>query len=225
MFKWNDGTELYHHGIKGQKWGVRRFQNEDGSLTAAGRERYGIEGKGENSTSSFDPSNARGKASKPHGYQAPAKQPYRPHSRKVYKQLGGALPFKKGEEVDIYGSLSGQWDRYDDAENYDELMDLEDFEEEYANDMDYVTPGQWAELKNRFGISKEEYEDIYRRYLYALRIENDLDKADKIAEEFTNLSNERVKKNVKSADAHTAKPWTANNKKKQKGVETKYEVK
>ena len=41
MFKWNDGTELYHHGIKGQKWGVRRFQNEDGSLTAAGRERYG----------------------------------------------------------------------------------------------------------------------------------------------------------------------------------------
>lgn len=32
--------ELYHHGIKGQKWGVRRFQNEDGSLTTAGRKRY-----------------------------------------------------------------------------------------------------------------------------------------------------------------------------------------
>ena len=32
--------ELQHHGIKGQKWGVRRFQNEDGSLTAAGRKRY-----------------------------------------------------------------------------------------------------------------------------------------------------------------------------------------
>ena len=33
-------NELYHHGIKGMKWGVRRFQNEDGSLTSAGKKRY-----------------------------------------------------------------------------------------------------------------------------------------------------------------------------------------
>lgn len=33
--------ELYHHGIPGQKWGVRRYQNEDGSLTNAGKRRYG----------------------------------------------------------------------------------------------------------------------------------------------------------------------------------------
>lgn len=32
--------DLYHHGIKGQKWGVRRYQNKDGSLTARGRKRY-----------------------------------------------------------------------------------------------------------------------------------------------------------------------------------------
>ena len=32
---------LCHHGIKGQKWGVRNYQNADGSLTAAGKERYG----------------------------------------------------------------------------------------------------------------------------------------------------------------------------------------
>lgn len=35
-------NELSHHGIKDQKWGLRRFQNPDGSLTPAGRERYGV---------------------------------------------------------------------------------------------------------------------------------------------------------------------------------------
>lgn len=33
-------NELYHHGIKGQRWGVRRFQNPDGTLTDAGKKRY-----------------------------------------------------------------------------------------------------------------------------------------------------------------------------------------
>lgn len=32
--------EIYHYGVKGQKWGVRRYQNEDGSLTDAGKKKY-----------------------------------------------------------------------------------------------------------------------------------------------------------------------------------------
>ena len=48
MYAWNDGTTysstknnyLAHHGIKNQKWGVRRFQYEDGTLTPEGIIRY-----------------------------------------------------------------------------------------------------------------------------------------------------------------------------------------
>ena len=34
-------NELYHDGVKGMRWGVRRYQNKDGSLTSAGKKRYG----------------------------------------------------------------------------------------------------------------------------------------------------------------------------------------
>lgn len=39
--------ELYHFGVKGMKWGVRRYQNKDGSLTKAGRKRISKEYKKE----------------------------------------------------------------------------------------------------------------------------------------------------------------------------------
>lgn len=38
MTKKND--ELAHFGVKGQKWGIRRYQNPDGTLTAAGKAKY-----------------------------------------------------------------------------------------------------------------------------------------------------------------------------------------
>ena len=40
--KKSEEDELTHHGTKGMKWGRRRFQNEDGSLTDAGKKRYGV---------------------------------------------------------------------------------------------------------------------------------------------------------------------------------------
>lgn len=46
-------NELYHWGIKGMKWGIRRFQNPDGSLTPAGKKRYGRSESAEQSVNSF----------------------------------------------------------------------------------------------------------------------------------------------------------------------------
>ena len=54
-------NELYHHGIKGMKWGFRRFQNEDGSLKAAGRKRYANDGE-----KSFNKNSETSSDAKPH---------------------------------------------------------------------------------------------------------------------------------------------------------------
>lgn len=54
-----DQNELMHYGIKGQSWGKRRFQNEDGSLTMAGRNRYDV-GDSRQGVSAFADTGSRG---------------------------------------------------------------------------------------------------------------------------------------------------------------------
>lgn len=41
MWTYNNDEYLAHHGILGMKWGIRRYQNKDGTLTPEGRKRYG----------------------------------------------------------------------------------------------------------------------------------------------------------------------------------------
>lgn len=67
MWEYNysqSSDEFYHHGIKGMRWGVRRFQNADGSLTNAGRKRYLNDPSVQKSRSEFDSAKAKQKTAR-----------------------------------------------------------------------------------------------------------------------------------------------------------------
>ena len=90
--------ELYHHGVKGQKWGIRRFQNPDGTLTAEGKARYG---EGENGIKNF------------YADRQNQKRMRIEKTKKVAKAVGTvallgasiALPIVAGNAVRTYGSI------------------------------------------------------------------------------------------------------------------------
>lgn len=71
---------LAHHGIKGMRWGIRRFQNEDGSLTPAGERRYG-------SVEAF----------RAHQNYKAAKKTYNKAFNKAYNKQHQAYSFKKSK--------------------------------------------------------------------------------------------------------------------------------
>ena len=79
--------ELAHHGILGQKWGVRRFENEDGSLTSAGKARYHTDSEGNYQKLKTAKSN----------YKAASKKFYKSTSTKV----SGNYYFRKKQLSDI----------------------------------------------------------------------------------------------------------------------------
>ena len=83
---------LIHHGVKGQRWGVRRFQNEDGTRTALGK-------KHEKTLGSYDESN--GKSNAKQEYKQ-AKKAYNKSFNEYYnKSLAAFSPVKKHREANI----------------------------------------------------------------------------------------------------------------------------
>ena len=85
---------LEHHGIKGQKWGVRRFQNEDGSLTSAGYKRYNVD---------VDAAKKR---------VADAKEAYKQESKRYNQATKGGLVYDEAATKQlIKASQKMQWEK------------------------------------------------------------------------------------------------------------------
>lgn len=87
-----ESNYLCHYGIKGQKWGVRRFQNPDGTFTAAGKARY------------FNSDGTLNKA----GQKAQAKYEYKAKKRDIkkrYNEINKEFDRKKADN--LWGFESG----------------------------------------------------------------------------------------------------------------------
>ncbi len=151
--------ELYHHGILGQRWGIRRYQNPDGSLTAAGKIRYRSM-SGEQMHREF-------------------KDRIQEQREKVFGKGYGSYPqLSIGENskqlIDEEGKLLDKF--LDSKENLDweekyvnfELGWEKKFKSGTATDADYRTYEKELE-KIRSEIPKNTYTHIYPEYLSAAK--------------------------------------------------------
>lgn len=80
------GEDVCHHGIKGQRWGVRRYQNKDGSLTSVGKKRYSNEEAIKVDTKTYDQITNRY-----NNIKSTIEQINKSHDPKLYDQLAKLL--------------------------------------------------------------------------------------------------------------------------------------
>ena len=130
--------ELKHWGIKGQRWGVRRYQNPDGSLTALGKKRRGIED---------DPAKEK--------YEAKKEKLEAKRAKVIEKQVEKA---RKDELKNIKNDISARKESLKNKDNYDLSRSDEKLREKLLNSSDA------AEIfKNRHLLTTAELKDRINR--------------------------------------------------------------
>lgn len=149
--------ELYHHGIKGMKWGRRRFQTKDGSLTPAGKKRYVTARQaGINARKAEKASIAADKARGGVTYRQASKnaQAARKASieadRAYNKELRAEKKAKKAAEktdAKIEKASYRQYGRLEDAYSYKKNPKEKDMYETYGKIEDSLTYSKYANKK------------------------------------------------------------------------------
>lgn len=91
-------NELRHYGIKGQSWGKRRFQNEDGTWTSEGQERYSTDTDGEYGESGGESQKERDTRVERKRKQKP-KKPKKMSKRQLKKEQKRAIEAAKKEQL------------------------------------------------------------------------------------------------------------------------------
>lgn len=172
-------TSLSHHGILGQKWGIRRFQNKDGSLTSAGKTRYKTGNKNENPSTADRPVGKENidNALKSYGFK---------RVEEFDKYFSGSEPDYKGTFEITAKTITG-----------DPVDLISDYDSREESVIDFVTRHENALKtynKNEVSIKNQIGDEIYDRRGESWKYSR-------------NISKSEFLKNLKVGSISTTKDW------------------